>query len=91
MAHSVGRALHQVRPDSCVVQPDTEPRPIRHLNGPLLEPLGRRPGALLAAAGMQGEWDKIPPYHLYHIIRALHDVGLDAEARMIAAEALVRV
>jgi hypothetical protein len=47
--------------------------------------------ALLAAAGMQGEWDKIPPYHLYHIVRALHDVGLDAEARMIAAEALVRV
>ena len=53
----------------------------------------REPGmvALLAAAGMQGEWDKIPPYHLYHIVRALHDVGLDAEARMIAAEALVRV
>ncbi|MGV3729644.1 MAG: hypothetical protein ACO1NN_02665 [Sphingopyxis sp.] len=47
--------------------------------------------ALLAAAGMQGEWSKVPPYHLYHIIRALRDVGLSAEARMIAAEALVRV
>ncbi len=53
----------------------------------------REPGmvALLAAAGMQGEWSKVPPYHLYYIVRALRDVGLDAEARMIAAEALVRV
>ncbi|WP_338426315.1 hypothetical protein [Sphingopyxis kveilinensis] len=53
----------------------------------------REPGmvALLAAAGMQGEWSKVPPYHLYHIVRALREVGLTAEARMIAAEALVRV
>ncbi len=53
----------------------------------------REPGmvALLAAAGMQGEWSKVPPYHLYHIVRALREVGLGAEARMIAAEALVRV
>jgi hypothetical protein len=53
----------------------------------------REPGmvALLAAAGMQGEWLKVPPYHLYYIVRALRDVGLDSEARMIAAEALVRV
>jgi hypothetical protein len=53
----------------------------------------REPGmvALLAATGMQGEWAKMPPYHLYHIVRALRDVGLEAEARMIAAEALVRV
>ncbi|KTE07892.1 hypothetical protein [Sphingopyxis sp. H115] len=53
----------------------------------------REPGmvALLAAAGMQGEWSKVPPYHLYHIVRALREVGLPAEARMIAAEALVRV
>ncbi|MEI4507182.1 hypothetical protein WBQ88_17950 [Sphingopyxis sp. CCNWLW253] len=53
----------------------------------------REPGmvALLAAAGMQGEWSKVPPYHLYYIVRALRDVGLAAEARMIAAEALVRV
>ncbi len=47
--------------------------------------------ALLAAAGMQGDWSKVPPYHLYHIVRALREVGLSAEARMIAAEALVRV
>lgn len=47
--------------------------------------------ALLAATGMQGEWSKVPPYHLYHIVRALDRVGLSAEARMIAAEALVRV
>ncbi|MBB6428068.1 hypothetical protein [Sphingopyxis sp. JAI128] len=53
----------------------------------------REPGmvALLAAAGMQGEWSKVPPYHLYHIVWALREVGLPAEARMIAAEALVRV
>ncbi|OHD09873.1 hypothetical protein [Sphingopyxis sp. RIFCSPHIGHO2_12_FULL_65_19] len=53
----------------------------------------REPGmvALLAAAGMQGEWAKVPPYHLYHIVRALREVGLAPEARMIAAEALVRV
>lgn len=47
--------------------------------------------ALLAAIGMQGEWSKVPAYHLYHITRALNAVGLEAEARMIAAEALVRV
>ena len=47
--------------------------------------------ALLAATGMQGDWSKIPPYHLYHIVRALREVGLGSEARMIAAEALVRV
>ncbi|WP_447761135.1 hypothetical protein [Sphingopyxis panaciterrae] len=53
----------------------------------------REPGmvALLAAAGMQGDWSKVPPYHLYYIVRALRDVGLGSEARMIAAEALVRV
>ncbi|WP_225940745.1 hypothetical protein [Sphingopyxis sp. OAS728] len=53
----------------------------------------REPGmvALLAAAGMQGEWSKVPPYHLYYIVRALREVGLSSEARMIAAEALVRV
>ena len=53
----------------------------------------REPGmvALLAAAGMQGEWSKVPPYHLYYIVRALREVGLASEARMIAAEALVRV
>lgn len=48
--------------------------------------------ALLAATGMQsGDWSKIPPAHLYHIVRALREVGLGSEARMIAAEALVRV
>lgn len=53
----------------------------------------REPGmvALLAAAGMQGEWSKVPPYHLYYIVRALREVGLTSEARMVAAEALVRV
>ena len=53
----------------------------------------REPGmvALLAAAGMQGEWADVPPYHLYYIVRALREVGLPSEARMIAAEALVRV
>ena len=53
----------------------------------------REPGmvVLLAAAGLQGDWSKVPPYHLYYIVRALRDVGLEPEARMIAAEAVVRV
>lgn len=48
--------------------------------------------ALLAAVGMQtAEWDRLPPAHLYHIVAALHRVGLDPEARMIAAEAISRI
>lgn len=47
--------------------------------------------ALLAAVGMQvGDWSKMPPEHLYHIVSALHRVGLDPAARMIAAEAIMR-
>jgi hypothetical protein len=45
--------------------------------------------ALLAAAGLQGvDWTTIPAHHLYHMIGALRTVGLEAEARMIAAEAV---
>jgi hypothetical protein len=48
--------------------------------------------ALLAAAGMQtGGWAGVPPEHLYHIVSALRRVGLEYEARMIAAEALARL
>jgi hypothetical protein len=48
--------------------------------------------ALLVATGLQGrDWSGVPPYHLYQITRALRQVGLGAEARMIAAEALTRV
>lgn len=47
--------------------------------------------ALLAAVGLQGRsWSDVPPYHLYHITAALRRVGLGAEARMIAAEAMTR-
>lgn len=47
--------------------------------------------ALLAGVGMQGEsWAKMTPRHLYHIVSALNRVGLEAEARMIAAEAVAR-
>jgi hypothetical protein len=47
--------------------------------------------ALLAGLGMQGEdWSKMTPLHLYHIVGALNRVGLSAEARMIAAEAVAR-
>jgi len=47
--------------------------------------------AFLAGLGMQGSgWDKMTPRHLYHIISALNRVGLSAEARMIAAEAVAR-
>lgn len=44
---------------------------------------------LLVAAGLQGSgWSDVPPHHLFHIVRALRKVGLDGEARMIAAEAV---
>jgi hypothetical protein len=47
---------------------------------------------LLSAAGMQtGGWVGVPPEHLYRIMRALRSVGLEYEARMIAAEALARL
>ena len=47
--------------------------------------------ALLAGLGMQGDgWDKMTARHLFHIVRALNRVGLGAEARMIAAEAVAR-
>lgn len=47
--------------------------------------------ALLAATGMQsGSWDGVSPAYLFHMLRALRAVGLDYEARMIAAEAVTR-
>jgi hypothetical protein len=47
--------------------------------------------ALLAAVGLQtGRWGSLPPSHLYFITAALSQVGLGAEARMIAAEAMAR-
>jgi hypothetical protein len=48
--------------------------------------------ALLAAVGMQaGDWNRVPASHLYRITRALRLVGMEFEARMIAAEALTRL
>jgi hypothetical protein len=47
--------------------------------------------AFLAGLGMQGaSWEQMTPLHLYHITAALNRVGLEAEARMIAAEAVAR-
>jgi hypothetical protein len=47
--------------------------------------------ALLVAVGMQtGGWGGVPPRNLYRSLRALRAVGLDYEARMIAAEAIAR-
>jgi len=54
----------------------------------------RQPGrvALLAAIGMQtGDWSGVPPHYLLRIVRALREVGMDYEARMIAAEAVARL
>ena len=46
---------------------------------------------LLSAAGMQTRsWRFVPPQSLYHIVAALRRVGLEPEARMIAAEAIAR-
>ncbi|HEX2764070.1 MAG TPA: hypothetical protein VHM92_09570 [Allosphingosinicella sp.] len=48
--------------------------------------------ALLAGVGLQtASWDGVPPAHLYQILSALRLVGLDYEARMIAAEAMTRL
>jgi hypothetical protein len=48
--------------------------------------------ALLAGVGMQtGAWRGVPAEHLFHITRALRRVGLEYEARMIAAEAIARL
>ncbi|NBC35801.1 hypothetical protein GTZ99_04430 [Novosphingobium sp. FSY-8] len=47
--------------------------------------------AMLAGLGMQGDsWAKMTPRFLYHMVAALNRVGLNAEARMIAAEAVAR-
>lgn len=47
---------------------------------------------LLAGVGMQtGNWHGVPPAYFYRIIAAMHRVGLDAEARMMAIEALTRL
>jgi hypothetical protein len=47
--------------------------------------------ALLAGLGMQGgDWSAMSPRFLYNIVSALKRTGLEAEARMIAAEAVAR-
>lgn len=47
--------------------------------------------ALLAAFGMQGSsWERMTPRYLFHIVSTLRKVGFEAEARMIAAEAVSR-
>ncbi|WP_375392667.1 hypothetical protein [uncultured Sphingomonas sp.] len=46
---------------------------------------------LLAAIGMQTpSWRGVPPAALYRIVAALRAVGMENEARMIAAEAIAR-
>ena len=47
--------------------------------------------AMLAGLGMQGSgWDRMTPRYLFRIVDSLRRVGLEAEARMIAAEAVAR-
>ncbi len=47
--------------------------------------------AVLVALGLQGDdWKAVSPAQLFHAVAALRRVGLDAEARMIAAEAIMR-
>ena len=48
--------------------------------------------ALLAGVGMQtGSWRGVPAPYLFRIVRDLRAVGLEYEARMIAAEAVARL
>ncbi len=54
---------------------------------------GREPGTvvLLSAIGLQGSgFGEVSPNNLYHVVSALRRVGLAAEARMLAAEAITR-
>ncbi|HEX8668479.1 MAG TPA: hypothetical protein VF727_08945 [Allosphingosinicella sp.] len=79
--------------DSAAYEVDTAPR-TRWAGMIASAARNRQPGtvALLAAVGMQtGGWGGVPPAHFYQMIRALHEVGLDFEARMIAAEAMTRL
>ena len=47
--------------------------------------------ALLVALGLQGQnWSQVSAHRLYRAVSAMHRVGMDGEARMIAAEALMR-
>lgn len=46
--------------------------------------------ALLAAIGLQTNWNGVPPQHLAHIVNAYRRAGRTGEARMLAAEALAR-
>jgi hypothetical protein len=47
---------------------------------------------LLASVGMQTRsWRGVPPAYLFRIVRDLRLVGLEYEARMIAAEAVARL
>ena len=55
---------------------------------------GRQQGTvlLLAAVGLQARgWETVPAASLYRVVAALRAVGLDGEARMIAAEAIARL
>ncbi|MDB5706740.1 MAG: hypothetical protein JWN66_3856 [Sphingomonas bacterium] len=54
----------------------------------------RQPGTVLVLAGIGMQtrlWRGVPPETLFHIVTALRAVGLEGEARMIAAEALARL
>lgn len=54
----------------------------------------KSPGAvaILCAVGLQSSrWSDVPPAQLYRVVSALRNVGLEAEARMIAVEAVTRV
>ena len=47
---------------------------------------------LLAAVGLQARsWANLPPAHLAAVLTALRSIGLEPEARMIAAEAVTRL
>jgi hypothetical protein len=45
---------------------------------------------ILTATGLQGPWRDVAPLHLYHITQALTRAGRPEEARLIAAEAMMR-
>ncbi|WP_443971282.1 hypothetical protein [Sphingobium sp. CR28] len=80
--------------DSILAEAKIAPTPRTRWARALMSAAARREQgtvALLVAVGLQtGRWDSLPADHLYFITAALTRVGLGAEARMIAAEAMAR-
>lgn len=89
--------LGRVSPEFLVAQSDDLGTPLvrKSAFGRVITAAARRgePGtvALMALLALQGtDWAKVKPDEFFQTIRAMNAVGLNAEARMIVAEAVTR-